>query len=275
MKPAPLSYSRPEALSGALDALRQSAGDARVIAGGQSLGPMLNFRLAQPRQLVDISRIDALCTTAMEGDALAIGACVTHARIEDGEIPDVTLGLMPHIARGIAYRAVRNRGTIGGSLAHADPAADWLATMIALDASVRLQSTPGVRQLKVADFVVGALDTQIAEAEVISQVLVPRLTASARWGHSKYAKKSGDFAESAAISIFDGERGLARVVLGRRAEPPALMQRTSEQLAADGGRPSGSAEAAVEADLRSLGVKPGDWTMHRVIVMRALLDMAT
>ena len=151
------------------------------------------------------------------------------------KIPDVTLGLMRHIARGIAYRAVRNRGTIGGSLAHADPAADWLATMIALDASVRLQSTPGVRQLKVADFVVGALDTQIAEAEVISQVLVPRLTASARWGHSKYAKKSGRLRRVlAAISIFDGERGLARVVLGRRAEPPALMQRTSEQLAADG-----------------------------------------
>ena len=191
MKPAPLSYSRPEALSGVSDALQQSPGDVRVIAGGQSLGPMLNFRLAQPRQLVDISRIDALCTAAMEGGALAIGACVTHSRIEDGEIPDVTLGLMRHIARGIAYRAVRNRGTIGGSLAHADPAADWLAAMIALDASVRLQSKSRVRQLKVADFVVGALDTRIAEAEVISHVLVPPLTAQARWGHSKYAKSPG------------------------------------------------------------------------------------
>jgi aerobic carbon-monoxide dehydrogenase medium subunit len=271
MKPAPFSYSRPETVPATLEALRQP--EVRVIAGGQSLGPMLNFRLVQPRQLIDISRIDALCMAATEGDILAIGACITHAAIEDGGIPDVTLGLMRHVAAGIAYRAVRNRGTIGGSLAHADPAADWLLAMIALDASVRLQGATAMRQLKVVDFVVGALDTQMADGELITHVLVPRLPARARWGHAKYSKKPGDFAESAAISVFHGEGGVARVVLGRRAEPPVLMQHASAQLAADRGKPSGGAEAAVEADLRSLGVKASDWTMHRAIVMRALWSM--
>jgi carbon-monoxide dehydrogenase medium subunit len=274
MKPAPLTYSRPETVSSALDALQQRSGDVRVIAGGQSLGPMLNFRLAQPGRLVDISRIDTLCAAAIEGDTLVIGACITHARIEDGGIPDATLGLMRHIAQGIAYRAVRNRGTIGGSLAHADPAADWLLTMIALDASLRLQSAAGTRQLKVADFVVGALETKLTDAEVITHVLVPRLPAGARWGHAKFARKHGDFAESAAISIFDPARGAARVVLGRRAEPPALMQRTSKELAGNRGRSSDGREAAVEADLRGLGVKPDEWTMHRAIVTRAIRDMA-
>jgi carbon-monoxide dehydrogenase medium subunit len=271
MKPAPFSYGRPETVPATSQALRQP--ETRVIAGGQSLGPMLNFRLAEPRQLIDISRIDVLCAAAMEGDRLAIGACVTHAAIEDGRIPDVTLGLMRHVASGIAYRAVRNRGTIGGSLAHADPAADWLIATIALDASVRLQGAAAIRELKVADFVVGPLDTQMAEGEFISHVLVPRLAANARWGHAKYAKKTGDFAESAAIAVLDGERGTARIVLGRRSEPPALMQQTSAQLAASRGKAPDSIEAAVEADLQSLRVKADDWTMHRAIAMRALRGM--
>src|SRR3954464_1451453 len=138
MKPASFSYARPATLSDAVHNLQSLTDQSRVIAGGQSLGPMLNLRLAQPKHLVDISRLEGLRKATIEGNLLAIGACTTHAEIEDGKIPDVTLGLMPFIARSIAYRAVRNRGTIGGSLAHADPAADWLTTAIAIDASVRL-----------------------------------------------------------------------------------------------------------------------------------------
>jgi aerobic carbon-monoxide dehydrogenase medium subunit len=268
VKPAEFAYVRPKALAGAIDDLMRSPDSARVIAGGQSLGPLMNLRLAQPKQVVDISRIDTLRGAAIDGDVLAIGACVTHAQIEDGELPDVTSGLLPHIARGIAYRAVRNRGTIGGSLAHADPAADWLITMIALDASLRLQGGGGQRQLKVSDFVTGALTTAIAAGEVITHVLVPRLSKTARWGHAKYAKKAGDFAESAAIAIVDGERDVSRVVLGRRAEPPALLRGTSAQLA--GHATKDSIAAALEADLRELDVQSDDWTMHRAIVLRAV-----
>ena len=97
----------------------------KILAGGQSLGPMLNLRLAQPDLLVDITRIPELKRVEETDDSLSIGACVTHADIEDGRVPDVTGGALRDVARGIAYRAVRNRGTIGGSLAHADPSADW------------------------------------------------------------------------------------------------------------------------------------------------------
>ena len=167
MKPASLSYARPATLSDAVNNLQSLTDQCRVIAGGQSLGPMLNLRLAQPKHLVDISQLTDLRGAKIEDGFLAIGACVTHAEIEDGKIPDVTLGLMPFVARGIAYRAVRNRGTIGGSLAHADPAADWLTTTIAMDASLRLVGPAGLREIKVADFVTGAMETAIEDGEVI------------------------------------------------------------------------------------------------------------
>ncbi len=270
MKPAEFAYLRPDGIVGAIDALMASPDGSRVLAGGQSLGPMLNLRLAQPRHVIDISRIDTLRQATIESDVLAIGACVTHAQIEDGEIPDVTAGLLPHIAAGIAYRAVRNRGTIGGSLAHADPAADWLITMIALDASLRLQGRGGLRQIKVSDFVTGALSTAIADGEVITHVLVPRLSTKGRWGHAKYAKKAGDFAESAAVAITDPDHGIARVVLGRRADPPVLLRGASQQLV--GRALTDALRNALEADLRGLQIPAADWTLHRAIALRAVRD---
>jgi carbon-monoxide dehydrogenase medium subunit len=274
MKPAELSYTRPKTLKEALRSLELQADEGRLIAGGQSLGPMLNLRLAQPKHLVDISRLNALRQAIVEGDVLAIGACVTHAEIEDGIVPDVTLGLMPFVARGIAYRAVRNRGTIGGSLAHADPAADWLTTTIAMDVTLRLSGTDDQREIKVADFIRGAMDTAIGQGEIITAVLVPRLSPDARWGHAKYAKKLGDFAQSMAVAIVDPKRNLARVVLGRRAEPPTLLRALSKLLA---GRLRDLASEAlrhtIEIDLRDAHVDPNDQTMHRAIVERAVRDL--
>ncbi len=270
MKPAELSYTRPATLGEALATLHRHGDEARAIAGGQSLGPMLNLRLVQPKQLVDISRLEGLRKAAMEGDILAIGACVTHAEIEDGVNADVTRGLMPHVARGIAYRAVRNRGTIGGSMAHADPAADWLTTMIAMDAALRLSHSDGSRQIKVADFVRGALHTAIADGEIITHVLLPRLGSDARWGYAKYAKKPGDFAQSLAVAVVDPKRNFARVVLGRRAEPPALLRELSRLLTANWRPPPQDAlRQAVEADLNDAKVDANDRTMHRAIVERA------
>jgi aerobic carbon-monoxide dehydrogenase medium subunit len=274
MKPAPFTYQRAATLADAIASLRAFGDQGRLIAGGQSLGPMLNLRLAQPKQILDISRLDDLRGAEMEGDVLAIGACVTHAQIEDGKISDVTLGLMPHVARGIAYRAVRNRGTIGGSLAHADPAADWLTTMIALDASLRLSNSEGQRQTKVSDFVKGAMDTAIRQGELITHVLVPCLSPAAHWGHAKYAKKLGDFAESMAIAVVDPTRQSARVVLSRRAEPPALMRRVSALLAFEGCEPAPeSLHSTIEADLKSARADHGDAVMHATIVRRAVRDL--
>jgi aerobic carbon-monoxide dehydrogenase medium subunit len=274
MKPAAFTYDRASTVADALASLRACGDGGRLIAGGQSLGPMLNLRLAQPKHLIDISRLEDLRDARMEGDVLAIGACVTHAQIEDGKIADVTLGLMPHVACGIAYRAVRNRGTIGGSLAHADPAADWLTTMIALDATLRLSDSDGQRQTKVSDFVKGAMDSALREGELITHVLVPRLSSTARWGHAKYAKKLGDFAESMAVAIVDPAREFTRVVLGRRAEPPAVMHGVSELLARMGCEPAPeSLRTAIEADLRIAHADQSDVVMHAAIVRRAVRDL--
>jgi aerobic carbon-monoxide dehydrogenase medium subunit len=274
MKPTTLSYTRAGTLE---DALRSFSGSTmgRVIAGGQSLGPMLNLRLAQPRELVDISQLAELRDAGIQGDRLAIGACVTHAEIEDGKIPDVTRGLMSYVAGGIAYRAVRNRGTIGGSIAHADPAADWLTATIALDASLLLSATAAQREIRVADFIQGPLDTAIGDDEIIRYVLVPRLSSDARWGHAKYAKKQGDFAQSMSVAVVDPARGVARVVLGQRAEPPTLMYRMSQLLVAQGCTPPlPKLDAAVEADLTDAQVDAGDRSMHRAILVRAVQDLA-
>jgi len=134
MKPFPFEYARPKDLRKAGALLAQSGEGARVLAGGQSLVPMLNFRLARPSALIAIHHLPELRAVEESADAVTIGACVTHSMIADGRTPYIGDSILARIADGIAYRAVRNRGTIGGSLAHADPAADWLCTLTALGA---------------------------------------------------------------------------------------------------------------------------------------------
>jgi carbon-monoxide dehydrogenase medium subunit len=235
---------------------------------------MLNLHLAQPALLVDITRIPELAAVSEDADAVTIGATVTHAAVEDGRVTDPTGGFLARVARGIAYRAVRNRGTIGGSLAHADPAADWLTAMIALGASLELRGATGKRCVSVADFVTGVLETAIGKGQLVTRVLVPRLAPGARWGNAKYARKPGDFAESMAVAVVDPRRGASRVVLGRRGEPPALMARTSELLAGTQAQPGAEKlHAVIEADLQSAQVPAADWTMHRAILLRAVRDL--
>src|SRR5882762_1908803 len=131
MKAGAFAYERPSDLNGALCLMAKATGMVKIIAGGQSLGPMLNLRLVEPELIVDITGLSELKQAERRGDELVLGACVTHADVEDGRIPDVTRGAMQDVAGNIAYRAVRNRGTVGGSLSHADPAADWVSALSA------------------------------------------------------------------------------------------------------------------------------------------------
>src|SRR5271166_2074899 len=144
MKAAAFEHTRPASLVDAIALLAGETG-ARVLAGGQSLGPMLNLRLAQPRLLVQVNRLRELSGVAADADAVTIGAAATHAAIADGLVPDIGGGVLAGVAEGIAYRAVRNRGTIGGSLCHADPAADWVTVLTALGATVVLRGPNGAR----------------------------------------------------------------------------------------------------------------------------------
>src|ERR1700712_4576880 len=158
MKAAAFAYERPSDLHAALGLMARADGTAKIIAGGQSLGPMLNLRLLEPELIVDISGLAELKRAERSGGELVIGACVTHGDVEDGRIPDVTRGAMQRVAGHIAYRAVRNRGTIGGSLSHADPAADWVSALAALGAKVVLRTVAGARDLSIEQFVTGALE---------------------------------------------------------------------------------------------------------------------
>ncbi len=223
MKPAPFDYVRAASLDEAVALLASAGGEARPLAGGQSLGPMLNLRIARPALLVDISRIETLKAVSEDADGIALGASVTHAAVEDGDVADVANGLMRRAAAGIAYRAVRNRGTVGGSIAHADPAADWPPVMIALDAAIRVRGPSGSREIPAADFVTGILSTALAPGEILESIRVPRLAGDATWGHYKVCVKPGDFADSLGVVVRDAARAVCRAVIAGPGRAPARL----------------------------------------------------
>jgi carbon-monoxide dehydrogenase medium subunit len=235
MKPAPFDYIRPASVAEAVAALASTPG-ARVLAGGQTLGPMLNLRLAQPPLLVDITRIPELATVSEEADAVTIGATVTHAAIEDGGIPDPTGGFLARVARGIAYRAVRTRGTVGGSLAHADPSADWLACLTALDAEVVLASRQGERRTRLCRFVRGAMDTELAPAEILVAARIPRPSPGTRFGFHKICRKTGEFADAVGVVAWDARRRCVCVAAGATVGRPLLMSITDGRPTVDAAR---------------------------------------
>lgn len=222
MKPAAFAYERPETLASALALATASAGQINFIAGGQSLGPMLNLRLVQPDLLIDVTRIPDLKQIEETGDNLVVGACITHADIEDGRVPDVTHGALPSVARNIAYRAVRNRGTIGGSLTHADPAADWVSALSAIGASAIIHGPSGRREMPVENFVLGMFQNSLGAGEILAALRIPRLSPSARWGYYKVCRKTGEFAHAIGVVLFDPVRGVSRAVIGATGGAPIM-----------------------------------------------------
>lgn len=234
MKPAAFEYQRATSVGEARSAMRDAASPAKPIAGGQSLGPMLNLRLARPARLVDISNIDELRSIEDRGAFVRFGAAVTHARIEDEAGAIAGMEALARAARGIAYRAVRTRGTMGGSLAHADPAADWPLVLAALGASVLVQGQQGVRRIDAAAFMLGSYVTQLREDELLSAVEVPKLSPGARWSYRKFCRKAGEFAQAAAAVLLDPERRVARVFIGAPADRPTSIPALAGDLARRG-----------------------------------------
>ncbi len=237
MKSAPFSYERPTALDEALALMAMPDVSTKIMAGGQSLGPMLNLRLAAPDIIVDITALSDLKRADTDNGDLVLGACVTHADIEDGRVPDVTRGAMQRVASAIAYRAVRNRGTVGGSLSHADPSADWVSALAALGAVLTLRSAAATRNVAMADFVLGALETSLRPAEMIESIRVPAMAASARWGYVKSCRKPGEFAHAIGAVLIDREAATARVVIGAIEAAPIVIADARELF---GGRIAGN-----------------------------------
>jgi aerobic carbon-monoxide dehydrogenase medium subunit len=270
MKAASFGYMRVVDLPEALDALVRGEGTAKAMSGGQSLGPMLNLRLARPPQVIDIAGVPELRNVRVDQDGIEIGAGVTHAEIEDGVHEALVGHPMQQVAAGIAYRAVRNRGTIGGSLAHADPAADWVVTLPALDARITLRSRRGERSVQAAAFMVGAYTTVLDADEIITSVRVPRHGPATRWGYHKLCRKPGEFAEASAAVHVDAARRVARIVLGAVDGPPLPLDALAAAVA------QGGAAAASREQLRAAiaAALPGrdaiDLKMFTACVARAL-----
>jgi carbon-monoxide dehydrogenase medium subunit len=244
MKPAPFGYERPRDVQGTLALLAVAEASAKIIAGGQSLGPMLNLRLVEPQLIVDISGLAELKQVEQRGDELVLGACVTHADVEDGRIPDVTRGAMQGVAANIAYRAVRNRGTVGGSLSHADPAADWVSALSALGAKLTLRSLSGVRVIAMEDFIVGALESALRAGEIVETIHIPARPASAHWGYVKSCRKTGEFAHAIGAILIDPGAATARVVIGAIDSAPVVITNAAELF---GGRIAGDYKERFDA----------------------------
>jgi aerobic carbon-monoxide dehydrogenase medium subunit len=272
MKAPVFDYVRPQSLAEAVALLASGGGEARVIAGGQSLLALMNLRVASPALLLDIARLPELAAVTEDDDAVTLGACITHAMIEDGRVPDPSRGLMPHAAANLAYRAIRNRGTIGGSLALADPAAEWPAVLAALDAEAIISGPEGGRRsLNCAEFATGVFETQLGEDEIVASVRIPKMTAGARWGYVKLARKSGEFANALAVAVIDPARNHQRIVLGAANGPPIVLSEASRTLA-ENPRDRVALRGAVAADLDRAADRHFDdfqRNLHLVAAMRA------
>jgi carbon-monoxide dehydrogenase medium subunit len=223
VKPAPFELVRPATLAQASHLLSEGNGSARPVAGCQSLGPMLNLRLATPRVLVDLTGIPELTRVEDDRDSVTVGACVTTAYIEDGRLPSRGIEALALIARNIAYRAVRNRGTMGGSFCHADPAADWVSTLCAFDAECIVYGNGKQRRIAADQFIVGAYENALAPGEILEAIRVARLPEGARCGYYKVCRKAGEFASALGVVIHDPSRDRLRAVIGAMRGKPIVV----------------------------------------------------
>lgn len=223
MKPAAFEFVRARNIAEASRLLAETNGSARVVAGAQSLGPMLNLRLVQPRLLIDLTGIPELTRVEDAVDTLTIGACITTANIEDQCLPLRGLEALPPIAMHIAYRAVRNRGTVGGSVCHADPAADWVSALCALGAECLIAGPTRGRRMSVEQFVTGAYENALASGELLEAIRLPRLSANGRFGYYKVCRKAGEFALAIGAVLNDPERGRLRIVIGATGGRPIVI----------------------------------------------------
>jgi len=213
LKPAQFKYAAPTKLDEALALLAQNA-DAKPLAGGQSLAPMMNLRLAQPSALVDLNRIAELDGISITPQEIRIAAMTRHRTIETAPELGAAMPILARVAAEIGHLAIRNRGTIGGSLVHADPAAEWPLAAVALDASIVMRSSRGERIVRARKFFVAPMTTAIEPDEILTEVRFPRAGRVA-YGFAEMCRRHGDFALAAALSraIFDASGRLAKVEL--------------------------------------------------------------
>ncbi len=278
MKPASFEYHRAHDVRGTTELLAELGDDAKILAGGQSLVAMMNFRLARPTALVDVGRIDALRYLRPEGDSLRIGALSTHHEVETSRAAEIvdSYRVLPRAAGWIGHYPIRTRGTVGGSLAHADSTAEWCLLAVLLGAEIVAQSVRGRRVIAAEDFFFGFLTTALEPDEMIVEVVFPRPSKHAAL--TEFAQRKGDFAIVAAAVSLEASGGVCRggrVALGGVDAVPVRIAEAEATLA---GAELGAELFTACAEAAAAAIDPGsdahgsaDYrrTLTRTLVVRA------
>ena len=237
MKPAAFDYVAPNSLEAAVEAIAAANGDGKILAGGQSLMPLLNFRMARPSVIVDLMHIPDMSFIERRDDAVAIGALTRHADLEFSDLIAQNLPVMAAAMPHVAHLAIRNKGTIGGSLSHADPAAELPMLAVFYGATIKVQGTSGRRDIPAEDFFVSALTNCLDPDEIVFGIDFPVLTSHAGWAFEEVARRFGDFAlASIAVSleILDSRIVDARVAVMGVADTPRRLREAEDALRGEG-----------------------------------------
>jgi carbon-monoxide dehydrogenase medium subunit len=233
VKPAAFEYVVAESVEAALAALAEANGDAKILAGGQSLVPMLNFRLLRPRVLIDINRIPGLAFIEDDSDVARIGALTRHYTLETSPIIAEHFPMLAAAMTHVGHLAIRNRGTIGGSLSHGDPAAELPMMALLLDAELQVASRKGKRTVAARDFFRDALTVDIADGEMLTEIRLPKLPPGTGWGFEEVSRRAGDFALAAAaatITMAGGNVAQARLAVTGVGPTPVRVSTVESSL---------------------------------------------
>lgn len=256
MKPAPFRYFAPRSVEEAVALLADHGGDGKVLAGGQSLVPTMNFRLARPASLIDINRVATLDRLAVADGMLRIGALARHAAFEKPVAPGPLGTFLPEVARHIAHLPIRMRGTFAGSLAHADPASEWCLVAVTLGAEIVVTGHAGMRMVEADAFFRTALTTALEPEELITEVRLPLLGPEWSGGFAEFSRRAGDYALAMAAAMIRIEDGLIREIrlgVGGAAGRPARIATAEQALI---GRKPGADAFAAAAEAAAAAIDP-------------------
>jgi len=271
VKPAPFEYIRPGSLPEALEALGKHASAGKILAGGQSLVPMMNLRLVKPAVLIDINRVPGLADVRVDGSELVIGALARHSALLSSELVAKHCPLMAEAYRWVAHGPIRNRGTLGGNISHADPASEMPAVLTACDAKIGVRSAKGSRAVAATEFFTGALTTALEDGEMVTEIRIPIAKSGQGASWQETANRVGDFSlagVAALVSVSGGKCKQASVAVAGMDRPGVRLPVVEKQLAGsalDDAAISAAARTAKEV-VRPSGSYHADETYKRELV---------
>jgi aerobic carbon-monoxide dehydrogenase medium subunit len=256
MKPAPFEYLRPTSLGDALQALSKHGGTGKILAGGQSLIPMMNLRLARPEVLIDINRLPGLDQVKAEGSELVIGALARHSSLYESPVVAKHCPLMSEAYRHVAHKPIRNRGTLGGNISHADPASEMPAVLLAVGATVIAKNVKGERKIAAKDFFQGPLTTALKPDEMLTEIRIPAAPTNQGCAFEEEATRKGDFAMAAVavtLTLSGGNCSQAAVAVAGMGDRAVRLDKVEAVLI---GKPVNDAAIEQAAALAKQSVAP-------------------